>query len=176
MSYLSRRLASGETIVHEGRFHWIQCTLPWLALLVLGILVIGVFIWIAEIVRLSTTRMIVTNRRVLLKKGFFTIQVDELILDSIEGAHIDQSIFGRIFGYGKLILRGRGDTHVEFPTMDRPSRFRAAIEDVRMHAEVRPVEVRPHESEPPLDETRNERRRRERRERHEAERERRHAH
>jgi uncharacterized membrane protein YdbT with pleckstrin-like domain len=167
MSYLSRRLASGETVVYEGRFHWIQWTLPWLALLVLGIIVIGIFIWIREMMRLTTTRMIVTNRRVMLKKGFFTIHVDELILDSIEGAHIDQSIFGRIFGYGKLMLRGRGDTHVEFPTMNAPSRFSAAIEDVRMRAEA-PRVAPPPEPEAPHKETRDERRRRERLERHPA--------
>lgn len=143
MSYLSRRLATGEKILAEGRFHWVQKLWPWVALLVLGIIGVGIVIWLAEMFRMGTTRMVVTNRRVLMKRGFFTIRVDELTLNSIEGAEIRQGVLGRLFGYGKLILRGRGDTHIEFPTMDRPGRFRAAVESARMADETRglqPVE------------------------------------
>lgn len=167
MSYISRRLAPGEAILHKGRFHFVQEIWPWVALLVLGILVVGIFIWIAELVRMSTTQMAVTNRRVLMKRGFFMVHLDELTLGSIEGSNINQSIFGRMFGYGKLTLQGRGDTHLQFPTMDQPSRFRSAIEQALMRAETAPVEIA--EAEPPLDETRNERKRRlraGRRERH----------
>jgi uncharacterized membrane protein YdbT with pleckstrin-like domain len=144
MSYLSRRFAPGETIVHEGRFHWAQKLWPWIALVMLGILVIGIVIWFTELVRMGTTRMVVTSRRVLLKRGFWAVHVDELTLNSVEGAEIDQGLLGRIFGFGKLQLRGRGDTHINFPTMDRPGKFRAAIEAARMADETRgmqPVEV-----------------------------------
>jgi hypothetical protein len=161
MSYISRRLAPEERVLHEGRFHFIQQIWPWIALLVLGILVIGIIIFVAEIFRQSTTRMAVTNRRVILKHGFFMVRMNELTLNSVEGAEVHQSIFGRMFGYGKLTLRGRGDTHLHFPTMDRPSRFRMAIEDARMHNEVQTVHI---EHEPPIDETSRERRRRLKRE------------
>ena len=157
ISYISRRLAPGETIVHEGRFHFFQKIWPWIALVVLGVIVVGIIIWVAEMFRIGTTRMAVTNRRVILKKGFFSTQMDELTLGSIEGSHVSQSIFGRIFGYGKLSLKGRGETELEFPTMDQPGRFRAAIEDARMQGEVHSVHIEP---EPPIDETKSERRRR----------------
>jgi hypothetical protein len=172
MSYISRRLSAGESIVYEGRFHFLQKLLPWLALLVLGILIIGIVIWAVELVRMATTKWAVTNRRVMLKRGFWQVHLDELTLGSIEGAHVDQSILGRMFGYGKLTLRGRGETQLEFPTMDKPSRFRAAIEDARMQG-LQAIEVAPAEPEPPLDETRSERKRRLREERRLAERERR---
>lgn len=170
MSYISRRLAPGEEIVREGEYHWFQKTWPWLALLVLGVLIIGIVIWAVALTRMATTRWAVTNRRVLLKRGFFNIHVDELTLPSIEGAHVDQSIFGRMFGYGKLRLKGRGETELEFPTMAHPNRFRAAIEDARIRSEVQPVIVEHVEHEPPLDETRRERRRRVQAERRDAER------
>lgn len=171
MSYISRRLAPGEVIVREGEYHWFQKTWPWLVLLVLGILIIGIVIWAVALFRMSTTRWAVTNRRVIMKRGFFNAQVDELTLGSIEGAHVDQSIFGRILGYGKLRLSGRGETELQFPTMAHPNRFRAAIEDARMKSEVQPVEV----ERIPGDETSSERRQRLREERR-ADRDHRHAH
>jgi uncharacterized membrane protein YdbT with pleckstrin-like domain len=160
MSYISRRLAPGEEIVREGEYHWFQKTWPWLALLVLGILIIGIIIWAVALFRMATTRWAVTNRRVILKRGFFNAHVDELTLGSIEGAHVDQSIFGRIFGYGKLRLTGRGESHLEFPTMAHPNRFRSAIEEARIRSEARPVEVVTHDADLPTDETHGERRRR----------------
>ncbi len=161
MSYITRRLAPGESVVYEGRFHWVQKLWPWVALLLLGVVLVGVFIFVREMVRLGSTRMAVTNRRVILKSGFFATKTDELTLGSVEGAHVDQSILGRMFGFGKLTLRGRGDTHLHFPTMDRPGKFRAAIEDARMQGEVPPVQV---VQEPPADETHRDRKRRLKRE------------
>jgi hypothetical protein len=161
MSYISRRLAPDERIVYTGRFHFFQQIWPWIALLVFGIIIIGIVIFVREMFRMSTTRMAVTNRRVILKRGFWVVKVDEITLGSVEGAHIHQSIFGRLFGYGRLTLRGKGETHLHFPTMDRPSRFRAAIEDARMHGEVQTVHI---QGEPPAGESTSERRRRLRRE------------
>ncbi|HEV7694514.1 MAG TPA: PH domain-containing protein [Hyphomonadaceae bacterium] len=157
MSYISRRLAPGEKMVREGRFHFFQQLWPWLALLFLGIIVIGVIIFVREMFRLGTTRMAVTNRRVILKRGFFMVNADELTLGSVEGAHIHQSIFGRLFGYGRLTIRGRGDTELHFPTMANPAQFRAAIESARMQDEVKTVHVEP---ETPADETSRDRKRR----------------
>ncbi|MEP7211037.1 MAG: PH domain-containing protein [Alphaproteobacteria bacterium] len=149
MSYIAKRLAPNEVIEVEGRFHWSQYLYAWAALLVLGVLVIGIVIWIREMVRLNTTEFVVTSRRVILKQGWLAVKSDELTLSSIEGSHIDQSIPGRLFGYGRLTIRGRGDTHLLFPTMAQPARFRAAAEAARMAEEARPVEVVPADAAPP---------------------------
>ncbi len=132
MSYIAKRLAPGETVVFKARFHWMQYLLAWLALIFLGVFLIGVFIWAKELIRLSSEEAVVTNRRVVLKQGVFTIRVDEVTLNAIEGAHIDQSILGRIFNYGRITIRGSGDTHLLFPTLADPSGFRAAAEGVRI--------------------------------------------
>ena len=75
MSYLARRLARGEEIVRVGRFHWLQKLAPWLALIFLGLLIIGVVIWAKELLRMGSAKMAVTNRRVLLKKGVLAVHV-----------------------------------------------------------------------------------------------------
>jgi len=132
LSYLTKNLAAGETVVFRGRFHWMQHLYAWVILILLGIVLIGIAIWIREMFRLNTTEFMVTNRRVVLKQGFFNVHADEVTLNSIEGAHIDQSLIGRLFNYGRLTIRGSGDTHLLFPTMADPGSFRAAAESVRM--------------------------------------------
>ncbi len=140
MSYIHKRLAPGEAIVRRGQFHWLSHFWAWMALLVLGVVVVGIVIWLREMVRLNTTDFVVTNRRIVLKSGIINVDVDEMNLSSIEGSHIDQSILGRIFGYGRLTVRGRGDTHIRFPTMAHAAQFRAAAEGARMEGEIHPVE------------------------------------
>jgi uncharacterized membrane protein YdbT with pleckstrin-like domain len=132
VSYLAKRLAPGESIVVVGKFHWLQYAYAWALLLLLGVVLVGVAIWVREMFRLATTEFVVTNRRVILKQGFFSVHVDEVTLNSIEGAHIDQSVIGRLFNYGRLTIRGSGDTHLLFPTMADPSAFRSAAEGARV--------------------------------------------
>jgi len=132
VGYLAKRLAPGETIVFTGRFHWMQHFYAWALLVLLGVVLVGIVIWIREMFRLATTEFMVTNRRVVLKEGFFAVHVDEVTLNSIEGAHVDQSPIGRIFNFGRLTIRGSGDTHLLFPTMADPSGFRSAAEAGRM--------------------------------------------
>ncbi len=128
MSFLAKRLAPGESLVYRGRFHVMQQLYAWGALLLLGIILVGIYIWIREMVRLNTTEFLVTNRRVMLKTGWLSVHVDEITLGSIEGGQVDKSILGRLFGYGRLTMRGRGDTHLQFPTMAAPNAFRSAAE------------------------------------------------
>jgi uncharacterized membrane protein YdbT with pleckstrin-like domain len=138
VSYLAKTLAANENIVFKGRFHWIQYAYAWAILLLLGIVVVGIVIWIREMVRLATTEFVVTNRRVILKVGFFNVHVDEVTLNSIEGAHVEQSVMGRLFNYGRLTIRGSGDTHLQFPTMADPASFRSAAEGARVVTEPPP--------------------------------------
>ncbi len=137
MSFLAKRLAPGESLVYRGRFHVMQQLYAWGALLLLGIILVGVYIWVREMVRLNTTEFLVTNRRVMLKTGWLSVHVDEITLGSIEGGEVDESILGRLFGYGRLTMRGRGDTHLLFPTMAAPNAFRSAAEGARIAEEGR---------------------------------------
>ena len=55
----------------------------------------------------------------------------------MEGAELDQSLIGRIFGFGKLTMRGKGDTHIVFPDMAHASAFRSAVEGARIAEEAK---------------------------------------
>jgi uncharacterized membrane protein YdbT with pleckstrin-like domain len=138
--YIDKRLYDGEHIVYRGRFHALSWVPGWLALIFLGIVVVGIVIFIAEQIRLRTTEFAVTDRRVILKSGFFRADVQEVTLDAIEGSAIHQGLFGRLFRFGNLTIRGRGDTHIHFPTMARPSLFRAEAEHARHESEQEPAE------------------------------------
>ncbi len=87
MKYIEKRLFDGEEIVYCGDFPGIHKFWAWVALLFLGIIVIGIFIFIGMMVHFRTTEFCVTSRRIIMKKGFFTANMYEIELDAIEGAH-----------------------------------------------------------------------------------------
>ena len=49
-------------------------------------------------------------------------------LAKVENIQVDQSILGRWFGYGKIIVVGTGGTHEEFSFIDAPYDFRKAVQ------------------------------------------------
>ena len=132
--YLDKRLYEGEILRYRGEFHWIEYAKAWLMLIVFGIIIFGIVYFIAEMVRLNTTEFVVTDRRVVKKTGLWSANVEEITLDSIEGSSLNQGILGRIFGFGRLSVHGRGETHIQFPNMAHPQKFRAEAEKSKQAA------------------------------------------
>lgn len=106
-------------------------------LLLMGFMQVGGMM----LVRVAT-EIAVTNRRVILKRGLISRKVEELRVDFIEGADVNQTIMGRMFGYGLVKCYGTGTENIFFPkyTAD-PIGFRRAIQSARtMNAPVFPTQ------------------------------------
>jgi uncharacterized membrane protein YdbT with pleckstrin-like domain len=133
MRYIDKSLAPGEEVVVRGQwptFYWIGA---WLALIVLGIILVGVFIFIGAAIKMNTTDFAVTNRRVILKRGWLNLSTQEVSTNSIETVEVAQTFWGRVFGFGRVRVTGTGDSHIVFPPMKNPIAFRRAIESARAH-------------------------------------------
>jgi uncharacterized membrane protein YdbT with pleckstrin-like domain len=55
-----------------------------------------------------TTEIAVTTQRIIIKRGLFRRSTMEMNVGQIESVQVDQSIFGRLFGFGTVTLRGTG--------------------------------------------------------------------
>lgn len=131
MSYINKSLAPNEEILALGKWPALYWFGAWAALLVLGIAIVGIFIFLVAAIHMSTTQFAVTDRRVVLKRGWLNVRTAELAMESVEGVQVVQSIWGRLFGYGRIIVTGTGDARIVFPPMGRPIAFRRAIETAR---------------------------------------------
>lgn len=131
MRYIDESLADGETIIQRGKWPGIFWFGAWAALILLGIILVGLFIFIGAALKMKTTDFAVTNRRVILKRGWLNRHTQELSVESVEGVTLDQSIIARMFGYGRVVVTGTGDAVIAFPPMANPVGFRRAIEAAR---------------------------------------------
>ncbi|MGC2202633.1 MAG: PH domain-containing protein [Stellaceae bacterium] len=152
MRYVRRVLQPGETVVYATKLHWF---LYWRAILLLIIAIIlaiaawymtddqnlglalgiaaGIFALLAlssafrAFVRRATTELAVTDQRVIYKAGLFARHTLEMNRAKVESVTVDQTVPGRIFGYGTIIVRGTGSTLEPIRNISDPLTFRSHI-------------------------------------------------
>ena len=129
MAYLDESLAAGEVIVARFELHW---TAKWrlIVFLVLAIPTLGLALFAAlyEWLRLRAIEMGVTDRRVVRKTGIVSRNTEELRLASIETIDLHQSMWGRMLGYGDVVLTGRGESSMIFARLAAPLEAKRAVE------------------------------------------------
>jgi uncharacterized membrane protein YdbT with pleckstrin-like domain len=70
----------------------------------------------------------VTTSRLILKQGLISRRTLELQLNKVEAVNVNQSLFGRILGYGTLRVGGTGGTKEVFSVVNHPDEFRTAVQ------------------------------------------------
>lgn len=129
MAYLDDSLAPGENIVGRFALHW---TAKWrlIVYLLLAVPTLGIALLAAlyEWIRLRSIEMGVTNRRVVRKTGIVSRETEELRLASIETIDLRQTAWGRMLGFGDVVLTGRGESAMVFSRLAQPLDAKRSIE------------------------------------------------
>ena len=71
-----------------------------------------------------TTEIAITNRRIILKRGFIRRDTAEMHMDKVESVDVNQSLLGRLFDYGDVTVRGTGAGLETLRLIDAPVEFR----------------------------------------------------
>jgi len=117
MGYVEENLMAGEQVTHRTMLHWtIFVSLK--AILTL---------FIAPLVARATSEFAVTNRRVIIKVGLVWRKTVEMNLEKVESIGVEQTVLGRILGYGTIVVVGTGGTNEPFPRIADPMGFRRAV-------------------------------------------------
>lgn len=171
MSYPDRLLTDGEVIVRGFRPHWKSLvipafwTLPAVVAVILntsltptgaprnvvyGIIALG-WIVIAGLPILSWwfTKFVLTNERLILRKGIVARSGVEIPLEVINDVIFSQSVFERLLGFGDLIIESAGEMgQSRFSNIPRPEDFQSELYRVR---EARAKDLSGVGSEPAVD-------------------------
>jgi hypothetical protein len=74
------------------------------------LLVVGLVIFLSAVVRRWTTELVLTNRRIITKQGLVARNTVEMNLGKVESLHVNQSLMGRLFDYGDVVVVGTGSS------------------------------------------------------------------
>lgn len=124
--------AWNEIVARNGGYLKILWGLhPMLRFGILACFVIGLYFFAHMMIVKATTEIAVTTERLVYKRGLIARHVGELDIDRIEGVSVRQGVFGRIFGYGRVLIRGMGVGEVLLPSIEAPIEFRRAIQEAK---------------------------------------------
>lgn len=115
----------------QGLLEEIQSLHPGIRLGAFFAFILGVLRFAQMMVIKASTEIAVTTSRLIYKRGLVARYVGEMSIDRIEGVNVLQTILGRVFGYGRLMVRGMGVGEVVLPPLANPIAFRKAIEKAR---------------------------------------------
>jgi uncharacterized membrane protein YdbT with pleckstrin-like domain len=152
MSYAKSVLQPNEQLVMVGKLHWIIFSHAILWLLVGIVLVIVENIMMSDELRTYAvsitvvvfgigfliafvhawfirwiTEFSVTDRRVIYKRGFINRHTAEMNMDKVESVDVDQSVLGRMLGYGTIHVLGTGQGIEHLHRIAHPIELRNAI-------------------------------------------------
>jgi uncharacterized membrane protein YdbT with pleckstrin-like domain len=151
MKYVEQVLQPGERVVYLTSLHW----LVYLRTVVLVILAIAAAIgsgfvagpyaalalqavalllalWallaaVSALIRRATTELAITDRRVIYKAGILRRHTVEINRSKVETVGVNQSLLGRLLGYGTVVVRGTGGSFEPIPFIGDPLTFRNHI-------------------------------------------------
>ncbi len=118
-SYVNSNLNTGEFVVFETKYHWV------IFFTLKSILTLG----LSAVYRRWVDEFVITNKRVVIKTGLISRRTLELNLSKIESVGVNQSIMGRLLGYGCINLVGTGGTNESFYQIDDPISFRKKFQE-----------------------------------------------
>jgi uncharacterized membrane protein YdbT with pleckstrin-like domain len=149
VSYLEKNLLPGETVDYRAHLHPIIFLQPalfaliGLAFVVFGLLNTGLsYFWmlgaiflvyaagvgIDRAIHYASSEFAVTSKRVVIKVGFINRKTLEMVLTKVETIRVDQSILGRVFNYGTIVVIGTGGTNEPFRSIAHPLEFRRQVQ------------------------------------------------
>ncbi len=89
--------------------------------------VLGILLLLGAWIRRHATEIVVTDRRVIFKRGLLARHTVEMNVSKIETVDVEQGLGGRIWGYGTLLIRGTGAGFEPLVGVGSPLRIRNAI-------------------------------------------------
>lgn len=148
MSYVQHVLQPEETVRFQTTIHWIVY-LPAIFFAVIGCagvvlfmhdrqdpialgllgvgFVLAILMFIPAWFRRWTTEIAVTSRRIIFKVGFIRRRTIEMNMEKVESVDVNQSVLGRVFDYGDILVRGTGSSLEPFHNIETPIQFRNSI-------------------------------------------------
>lgn len=132
MKYIAKNLQEDEEIKKSAQFS-LLFALPWLSFfiifLIVGILltvvahsplyavlfsICGTFPFLVAILDIKKQELVVTNKRILGKRGIFGVKTIDILFNKVESVSVTAGPIGRLMGFYRIEISGSGTTKFIF--------------------------------------------------------------
>ncbi len=91
----------------------------------------GAIICSLYVMKVLTTEIGLTDRRVIYKRGWLFVNIKEIDIEEIRGENMDMGYLGRVLNYAYINLDCRFIGDVNLPAIERPTAFMKALHKMR---------------------------------------------
>lgn len=133
MSYIDNNLIGNENVLYKGKVT-LLALIPWLIWAVIFIVpTAGVSLLLLPLgyILIRSNEAGITDKRVIAKTGLIRRDTIEISIDKVSSLQIKQGIFGRVFGYGSLIISDVGASRAPIKYIKDPMSFRRRFFEVQ---------------------------------------------
>lgn len=142
-SYITSNLLPNEKLLFRTHRHWVVFlhVVMWVILAIFIAMIVGfyslftiaisvfaLFSFLYALIDYKMSELAVTNMRVIVKVGFISRSSLETNLQNIASIAVDQSILGRLLGYGTLRIYDTGWIQSPFSFINNPLEFRRVVQ------------------------------------------------
>lgn len=113
---------------------WLQFHAVLVSFLATGSLILWVYL-----IKLLSTEIVLTNKRVVYKRGLIFVEVEEISLDEISSETVDHGFLGSFLGYGTIFLDMRFVADVHLPTVKDPYNLVKGVNRMRGALHTKPI-------------------------------------
>lgn len=128
MTYITQTLAADETLLTEGKISKWSLFHIYCAAAIFGVsiicLPISALLLLYAWLKIRSTEMGITSKRIIRKSGLIVRNTDEIRLSKVESVSVKQGMLGRMFGYGDVIISGSGGNDAVMKGVRDPLAFR----------------------------------------------------
>ena len=146
MSYIDKNLLPDEQILFRTKKHIIIFSYPifWTVLSIVATLylrndyllqniiwapwLVTLIFWIYTWLEYITSDFVVTNKRVMMKEGFFIRHTNELRISAVSQVSVNQSLLGQMLDYGIVSINAFGG-YDSFSVISRPVLFQKYVNE-----------------------------------------------
>lgn len=145
MGYVDSQLLPGENVIYRSKLHWQVFLFPgfFAGILLLAsidlffsgtkgvglfFLFLAGFLILVPFIKRANSEFAVTNKRIIVKLGFFTTRTLELLHSKVETISVYQGLLGKMLGYGDIVVTGSGGTREVFKAVASPLELRRAVQ------------------------------------------------
>jgi len=124
-SYVQQNIGKGETLIQITRPHGIAL-LP--HILLIPLFGLGLLTMIPVIIRLRTTVVAFSDKKIMCKTGLINTQKMDSPLSQVNNVVVSSGLFGKIFGFGTIAITTASGTH-SFRGIKSAEKFRKALNE-----------------------------------------------
>jgi uncharacterized membrane protein YdbT with pleckstrin-like domain len=91
---------------------------------------IAALYWLNQFLLYSAAEFAITNKRVMMREGFFYRHTNETRLSAVANVGVNQSLLAQLLNYGSLFVNTFGGETDTFTEIDAPIRFQKKLQEL----------------------------------------------